>query len=64
MSFTKFTYLFMVKWNMGLEELGQVIFRKEYLKEVEYYETDLFGAVHVEILVLKFEKSRVRRAMG
>ena len=54
----------MVKWNMGLEELGQVIFRKEYLKEVEYYETDLFGAVHVEILVLKFEKSRVRRAMG
>lgn len=48
----------MAKWDMGFEELGQIIFRKEYLGKLNINEIDLFGAVHAEILVLKFEMSR------
>lgn len=56
--FKKCTYLCMAKWDMGFEELGQIIFRKEYLGKLNINEIDLFGAVHAEILVLKFEMSR------
>lgn len=48
----------MAKWDMGFEELGQIIFRKEYLGKLNINEIDLFGAVLAEILVLKFEMSR------
>lgn len=53
----------MVKWDKGFEEFGQIIFRKEYQGKLNFMKL-ICLELSMQILVLKFEKSRLRRAVG
>lgn len=57
------TYIFMVKWDKGFEGREQNTFRKEYLGKLNIMKL-ICVALSMQILVLKFGKSQVRRDMG